>query len=71
MSARDDNGCSQLQTLHTVFDEWKQSEGPPPRGQFLAGLARWATDTRSIGSQSAARMTQRFSRGETAGELYR
>ena len=70
MSPRDDNGCSLLHTLHSVFDEWLQWEGPPARGLLLAGPARWATDTRSIGSQSAAKTTQRFARGETAVELY-
>ena len=31
MSPRDDNGCSLRHTLHTVFDEWEQWEGPPAR----------------------------------------
>ena len=64
------NGCSLLHTLHTVFDEWLQWEGPPARGLLPAGPARRATDTRSIGSQSAAKTAQRFARGETAVGLY-
>ena len=68
---RDDNGWDLLNTLRTVYDEWKWCEGHPARNQLLVGIARWTTDVRrQAGSESAAKTAQRFARGQTAVDLY-
>ena len=68
---RDDNGWDILNTLRTVYDEWKWCEGHPARNQLLVGIARWTTDVRrQAGSESAAKTAQRFARGQTAVDLY-
>ena len=68
---RDDNGWDILNTLRTVYDEWKRCEGHPARNQLLVGIARWTTDVRrQADSESAARTAQRFARGQTAVDLY-
>ena len=68
---RDDNGWDILNTLRTVYDEWKRCEGHPARNQLLVGIARWTTDVRrQADSESAARTAQRFARGQTAVDSY-
>ena len=68
---RDDNGWDILNTLRTVYDEWKGCEGHPARNQLIVGIARWTTDVRrQADSESAAKTAQRFARGQTAVDLY-
>ena len=68
---RDDNGWDILNTLRTVYDEWKRCEGHPARNQLIVGIARWTTDVRrQADSESAAKTAQRFARGQTAVDLY-
>ena len=68
---RDDNGWDILNTLRTVYDEWKGCEGHPARNQLIVGIARWTTDVRrQADSESATKTAQRFARGQTAVDLY-